>query len=104
MQDPRVTGEAAASLAALKVAATRSNYLSVSKTYRLADIDAMEATLQSGQKLAPDVVRYFAIGLKKEAEVPHQLFTDGAPHLTAIRQSWTSDCYFPLDRRRVGAN
>lgn len=94
MQDPRITGEAAAALAALKVAATRSNYLSVSKTYRLADVDAMEATLQSGQKLAPDVVRYFAIGLKKEAEVPPQPFADGAPHLTAIRQSWTSDCYF----------
>jgi hypothetical protein len=94
MQDPRLTGGAAAALAALKVGATRSNYLNETKTYTLADIDAMEGTLRAGQKLVPNLVGYFAAGLKKQAGVPRQLFAQGSPHLIAISQSWTTDCYF----------
>jgi hypothetical protein len=94
MQDPRIAGSAAAALAALKVGATRSNYLNETKTYTLADIDAMEGTLRAGQKLVPNLVGYFVAGLKKEAGVPRQLFAQGSPHLIAISQSWTTDCYF----------
>ena len=92
MQDARITGSAAAALAALKVGATRSNYLKETKSYTLADIDAMESALRAGQKLKPDVVKYFVIGLKKANGVPRRLFAAGGPHLTAIGQSWTSDC------------
>jgi hypothetical protein len=94
MQDPRITGGAAAALAALKLGATRSNYLNQTKSYTPADIDAMESTLRAGQKLKPDLIKYFVIGFKKQHGVPRQLFAAGGPHLTAIDQSWTTDCYF----------
>jgi hypothetical protein len=94
MQDRRITGSAAAALAALKLGATRSNYLNQTKSYTLADIDAMENTLRTGQRLAPNFVKYFVIGLKKQHGVPRQLFAAGVPHLAAIDQSWTTDCYF----------
>ena len=94
MQDPRRPGSAAAALAAFKVGATRSNYLNETKTYTLADIDAMEGTLPAGQKLVPNLVGYFVAGRKKQAGVPRQLFAQGSPHLIAISQSWTTDCYF----------
>lgn len=94
MQDPRITGGAAAALAALKVGATRSNHLTETKSYTLADIDVMESTLRAGGKLTPNVVKYFVTGLNKQTHVPRELFSSGAPHLGAISQSWTSDCYF----------
>lgn len=94
MQDPGITGSAAAALAALKVGATRSNYLNEARSYTLADIDAMESTLRAGNKLVPNFVGYFVTGLKRQSDVPRQLFSQGGPHLTAISQSWTSDCYF----------
>jgi hypothetical protein len=94
MQDPRITGSAAAALAALKVGATRSNYLNQTKSYTLADIDVMESTLRAGQKLSPNVVKFFVAGLNKQSHVPRELFSRGEPHLTAISQSWTTDCYF----------
>jgi hypothetical protein len=94
MQDPRITGEAAAALAALKLGSTRSNYLHETRSFTLADIDAMEATLLEAKPLTPNFVKYFAAGLKKQAEVPRELFAQGMPHLSAIRQDWTSDCYF----------
>jgi len=94
LQNARVTGEAAAALAALKLAATHSNHLLDTRTYTLADIDSMEQKLQAGEKLDANFVGYFATGLKKQREVPRQLFSEGIPRLTAIRQDWTSDCYF----------
>jgi hypothetical protein len=94
MQDPRITGSAAAALAALKVGATRSNYLMQTRSYTLADIDVMESTLRAGRKLTPNFVKYFVAGLNKLTHVPRELFSRGGPHLTAISQSWTSDCYF----------
>lgn len=94
MQDPRITGSAAAALAALKVGATHSNHLTETKSYTLADIDVMESTLRAGGKLTPNVVKYFVTGLNKQTHVPRELFSGGGPHLGAISQSWTSDCYF----------
>jgi hypothetical protein len=94
LQNPRITGEAAAALAALKLAATHSNHLQDTRAYTLADIDAMEQKLQTGQKLDPNFINYYTTGLKKQREVPRQLFSEGVPRLTAIRQDWTSDCYF----------
>jgi hypothetical protein len=94
MQDARITGEAAAALAALKLAATHSNHLPDTRSYTLADIDAMEKKLQAGQTLDANLVGYFTTGLRKQREVPRQLFSEGIPRLTAIRQDWTSDCYF----------
>jgi hypothetical protein len=94
MQNPRITGDGAAALAALKVVATHSDHLSDTRSYGLADFDAMEQKLQTGQKLDPNFVAYFSGGLKKLKEVSRQLFSEGIPRLTAIRQDWTSDCYF----------
>ena len=94
MQNPRIGGDAAAALAALKLGATHSNHLQDTRNYTLTDIDAMEQSLQAGQKLAPNFVGYFTASRKKLKEVPRQLFSDGIPHLTAMRQDWTSDCYF----------
>jgi len=96
MQDRRITGVAAAALGALKLSATRSNYLLETRSYSLADIDAMEDRLQQGQPEKSDqkLVRDFAYGIKKLKEVPRQLFSEGVPHLAAIRQDRTSDCYF----------
>jgi hypothetical protein len=94
MQNARITGDAAAALAALKLGATHSNHLPDTRTYALPDIDAMEQELQAGRKLDPNFVNFFVTGLKKLKEVPRQLFSEGIPRLTAIRQDWTSDCYF----------
>jgi Calpain family cysteine protease len=94
LQDARITGEAAAALAALKLAATHYNHLPDTRTYTLADIDALEQKLQAGEKLDANFVGYFTTGLKKQREVPRQLFSEGIPRLTAIRQDWTTDCYF----------
>jgi hypothetical protein len=94
LQNPRITGDAAAALAALKLAATHSNHLQDTRAYTLADIDAMEQKLQTGQKLDANFINYYTTGLKKQREVPRQLFSEGVPRLTAIRQDWTSDCYF----------
>jgi Calpain family cysteine protease len=94
MQNPRIGGDAAAALAALKLGATHSNHLQDTRSYALTDFDAMEQSLQAGQKLAPNFVGYFTAGRKKLKEVPRQLFADGIPHLAAMRQDWTSDCYF----------
>jgi hypothetical protein len=94
MQEGRITGDAAAALAALKVAATHSNNLPNTRTYTLADIDAIEQKLSAGEKLDANFIGYFNIGLKKVHDVPRQLFSEGVPRLTAIRQEWTSDCYF----------
>jgi Calpain family cysteine protease len=94
MQDPRITGDAAAALAALKLAATHSNHLPDTRAYTLADVDAMEQKLAAGEKLDANFIGYFNTGLKKEREVPRQLFSEGVPRLTAIRQDWTTDCYF----------
>ena len=94
MQNPRIVGEAAAALAALKIGSTKSNHLADTRTFTPADIDAVERQLAERQKLDPNFVRYFAAGLKKLDEQPRQLFVDGAPQLNAIRQDFTTDCYF----------
>ena len=94
MQNPRFVGDAAAALAALKLGSTKSNELPETRSFTLADIDAMEHQLGAGQKLDPNFVGYFGAGLKKIAQQPRQLFAEGTPRLTAIRQDFTSDCYF----------
>ncbi len=94
MQNPRIMGDVAAALAALKLAATESNHLNETHAYTLAEIDAMEQTLQSTGALKPNLVKYFENGRNKQAEVPRTLFFDGGPRLAAIRQDWTTDCYF----------
>jgi hypothetical protein len=94
MQNPRIVGEAAAALAALKIGSTKSNHLADTRTFTPADIDTVERQLAERQKLDPNFVRYFAAGLKKLEEQPRQLFVDGAPQLNAIRQDFTTDCYF----------
>ena len=94
MQNPRVVGDAAAALAALKLGSTKSNELANTRSFVAADIDAMERQVAAGQKLDPNFVLYFAAGLKKLAQQPRQLFIEGIPRMTAIRQDFTSDCYF----------
>src|SRR4029077_7957395 len=59
-----------------------------------ADIDAIERQLAERQKLDPNFIRFFAGALKKLEEQPRQLFVEGLPRMSAIRQDFTSDCYF----------
>jgi len=94
MQNPRIVGEAAAALAALKLGATKSNHLADTRTFTPADFDAIERQLAERQKLDPNFVRYFAAAVKKLEEQPRQLFVEGLPRLSAIRQDFTTDCYF----------
>ena len=94
MQDARITGEAAAALAALKIGATKFDSLAETRAFSTADIDEMERTLRGGRKLDANFVGYFSVGLKKLDETPRELFAHGLPHLTAMRQYFTSDCYF----------
>jgi len=94
MQNPRFTGDAAAALASLKIGATKSNHLPETRSFSTADIDAIERTLEAGQKLDANFIGYFAAGRKKLEETPRELFAQGTPRLTAIRQMFTSDCYF----------
>jgi hypothetical protein len=54
----------------------------------------MGQKLRAREKLDADFVRYFTTGLKKQREVSRQLFSESIPRMTAIRQDWTSDCYF----------
>ena len=94
MQNARITGEAAAALAALKIGATPVDKLAETRSFTAADIDEMERTLQEGRKLDANFIGYFFVGLKKIEETPRELFAQGVPHLTAMRQYFTSDCYF----------
>jgi len=94
MQNPRIVGEAAAALAALKLGSTRYNHLAETRTFTPADIDAMERELAEGQKLDRNFVGYFVAGMKKLQEQPRELFVEGLPRISAIRQDFTSDCYF----------
>jgi hypothetical protein len=94
MQNPRIVGEAAAALAALKLGSTQSNHLDQTRSFTSADIDAMERQLGEGQKLERNFVGYFAAGMKKLQEQPRELFVEGLPRISAIRQDFTSDCYF----------
>src|SRR5438270_10665505 len=74
MQNPRIVGEAAAALAALKIGATKSNHLAETRAFTPADIDAIERQLAERQKLDPNFIRFFAGALKKLEEQPRQLF------------------------------
>jgi len=94
MQDARITGEAAAALAALKIGATKYENLTETRTFDLADIDDMERALRERRKLDANFIGYYAVGLKKLQETPRELFAQGLPHLTSIRQYFTADCYF----------
>jgi hypothetical protein len=94
MQDARITGEAAAALAALKIGATKLDKLDETRDFSVADIDDMERTLRDGHKLDANFVGYFHVGLRKLEDTPRELFAQGVPHLTAMRQYFTSDCYF----------
>jgi len=94
MQDARVTGEAAAALAALKIGATDFDKLAETRSFAAADIDEMERTLRDGRKLEANYIAFFVVGLRKLKETPRELFAEGRPHLTAIRQYFTADCYF----------
>ncbi len=94
MQDARITGEAAAALAALKIGATQFDKLAETRTFDAADIDDMERTLHEGRKLEANFIAFFAVGLKKLQETRRELFAQGVPHLTAIHQYFTADCYF----------
>jgi len=94
MQDARIKGEAAAALAALKIGATKFDKLDETRDFTIADIDEMERTLRAGQKLDANFIGYFNVGQRKLEETPRELFAQGQPHLTAMRQYFTSDCYF----------
>jgi calpain family cysteine protease len=94
MQNPRIVGDAAAALAALKLGSTRHNHLDETRTFTLADIDAMEREIAEGRKLAPNFVNFYVAGLKKLDEQPRDLFVEGIPRISAIRQDFTTDCYF----------
>jgi len=94
MQDARITGEAAAALAALKIAATQTDELAETRTFSTADIDDIERGLGEGRRLDTTFIIYFSVALKKLDETPRELFAQGLPHLTAMRQYFTSDCYF----------
>jgi hypothetical protein len=94
MQDAHITGEAAAALAALKIGATKFDKLAETRDFGLADIDEMERTLREGRKLDANFIGYFYVAVKKLEDTPRELFAQGQPHLTAMRQYFTSDCYF----------
>jgi hypothetical protein len=94
MQDARIKGEAAAALAALKIGATKFDKLDETRDFSVADIDEMERTMREGRKLDANFIGYFNVGLRKLDETPRELFAQGQPHMTAMRQYFTSDCYF----------
>jgi hypothetical protein len=94
MQNPRITGEAAAALAALKIGSTKFNNLPDTRVYSAADIDDMEETLRENHKLDANFIAYFVVGFKKLQDTPRELFAQGLPHLTSMRQFFTTDCYF----------
>ncbi len=94
MQDPRIVGDAAAALAALKLGSTKYNHLDETRTFTLANVDAMERELSQGRRLTPNFVNFYVTGLKKLGEQPRDLFVEGIPRISAMRQDFTTDCYF----------
>jgi len=94
MQDPRIVGDAAAALAALKLGSTRFDHLDETRSFTLADIDAVERELLRGRGLTPNFVIFYVAGRKKIDEQPRELFVNGIPRISAIRQDFTTDCYF----------
>jgi hypothetical protein len=93
MQNPKIKGDSAAALAALKWGMSGADP-AAPKEISLADFDAMEATLATGKKLDRPYLPHFVDGRKKLQAEQRKLFSEGAPHLAAIRQDSTSDCYF----------
>ncbi|HEY1541140.1 MAG TPA: C2 family cysteine protease [Xanthobacteraceae bacterium] len=94
MQNPSIVGDAAAALAALKLGSTTYRDLSQTRSFTPASLDAMERDLVQGRKLDRNFVGFYAAGLHKLAEQPRDLFVAGGPRISAIRQDFTSDCYF----------
>ena len=94
MQNPRFVGDAAAVLAALKLGSTKYEDLSDTRSFTLADIDMMERGFAEGRKADRMFVGYYVAGLTKLQEQPRDLFLKTGPHLSSIRQDFTTDCYF----------
>jgi hypothetical protein len=95
LQDARIKGDDAAALAALKLgerAIERRTKQTI--TFTPAIIAQLEQEAASGKKSFPDYVYYFDWSRKKIASVDRHLFAKGKPHLAAIRQDKTSDCYW----------
>jgi hypothetical protein len=93
MQDPKIKGDSAAALAALKWGMNGADP-TAPKEYTLADLDTMEKILASGKKLDQPYPFHFTDGQRKLRAEMRELFSDAVPHLAAIRQDSTSDCYF----------
>jgi len=94
MQNPAYKGDAGATLSALMWSARPTKDKPEPRVFTLADFDAMEQSLASGDKSNRKFVKNFAEGRRKIAAESRELFADKIPHLDAIRQQKDSDCYF----------
>jgi hypothetical protein len=94
MLNPLIKGDAAAALAALKLASTKYDHLDETRSFTIADFDEMERELAKGRNYGPSLVMFYVAGLKKLDEQPRELFVNGVPSISAIRQDFTTDCYF----------
>jgi hypothetical protein len=94
MQNPAYKGDAGATLSALMWSARPGKDKPEPRVFTLADFDAIEQSLASGDKLNRKLVSDFAEGRRKIAAENRELFADKIPHLEAIRQQKDSDCYF----------
>ena len=95
MQNPKIKGDAAAALAGLKWSMKKGKDAEASrKAFTLADLDAMDKALADGGKIDKAALAHFIDGRKKLQAEARQLYSAGVPHLAAIRQDSTYDCYF----------
>jgi len=93
-QNPKYTGDTAVALAVLKNSADSNFRSNKTVTFKVADIDELSGKAEAGEKLDPDYGRSFVVTSRKLKSQPKQLFTGSLPHIFAIHQGSTMDCYF----------
>lgn|GEM_PF-6673614 len=99
LQDPQYRDEDAAAVAALFWGAQPAKGSQVPGSYRIKgpnpDFDKSRlARADGGVAVATVGARYYRAGLTKLRNANRSLFASTGPQITAIRQTWDSDCYF----------
>lgn len=95
LQDPRIKGEQAAALSAVKLYA-RSTWSNPDIADQFSRADLMPVDNETGQitNAGKKLVALYAKSLKKISNSSPALFATGIPHIEEIKQGKTGDCYF----------
>jgi hypothetical protein len=99
LQEPKYVDEDAAAVAALMWGAQPAKGSRVAGSYRIAgpdhDFDRPKLTRADGGLSVGAVGgKFYRPGLNRLRRANRELFASSVPQMTAVRQTWASDCYF----------